>query len=247
MEDLFWTISFFPYFCSTFMITKAGRCPHGMKRFLGIAIGLAITLQAIAQIPYYAGTVGDGRLYGYTSVKCRPGINSQETYSTFQYGLGDHLATGIDLYTGPGNASYWGAILRYGQKISQWFNVGGEIMSSFDLNDSFRYSYLTTGLYMNGALSHDGRLFWCTNTWWIANKGADDSWTNYEYVGYTIPLKNGHSITPLVGAIHSWKFDQDIDVAAGFYYTIKNWTMYIWGNDFLKDHLRLVAGLEFIL
>ena len=209
-------------------------------------LGLLFSYQVVAQIPYYAGTVGDGLLYGYTSLKSRPGVNSQETYSTFQYGLGDHFAAGIDLYTGP-DCAYWGGILRYGHKFSQWINIGGEVMSSFDLNDSFRFSYLTSGLYMNGALSADGRLFWCTNSWWVANRGADDTWSNYEYVGYTFKLKNGHSVTPLAGAIHSWKFDQDIDVAAGFYYTVRNWTMYVWGNDFLKDHPRLVLGLEFIL
>ena len=52
----------------------------------------------MAQIPYYAGTVGDGKLYGYTSLKVRPGINHQETYTTFQYGLGDHWATGEIYY-----------------------------------------------------------------------------------------------------------------------------------------------------
>jgi len=60
------------------------------------------SLGAMAQIPYFAGTVGDGKLYGYTSLKCRPGINHQETYSTFQYGLGSEWAAGIDLYTGLG-------------------------------------------------------------------------------------------------------------------------------------------------
>ena len=217
-----------------------------MRKLLGILLGLLFTHQAIAQIPYFAGTVGDGLLYGYSSVKFRPGINHQETYSTFQYGIGNEFATGIDLYTGP-DCAYWGGLLRYGHKFSQWLNIGGEMMSSFDLNNSFQFAYLTSGLYMNGALSSDGRLFWCTNSWWVANKDADDTWSNYEYLGYAFKLKNGHSLTPMVGAIHSWKFDQDVDVATGFYYTVKNWTMYVWGNDFLKSHPRLVLGLEFIL
>jgi len=217
-----------------------------MRKLLGILLGLLFTHQAIAQIPYFAGTVGDGLLYGYSSVKFRPGINHQETYSTFQYGIGNEFATGIDLYTGP-DCAYWGGLLRYGHKFSQWLNIGGEMMSSFDLNNSFQFAYLTSGLYMNGALSSDGRLFWCTNSWWVANKDADDTWSNYEYLGYAFKLKNGHSLTPMVGAIHSWKFDQDVDVATGFYYTVKNWTMYFWGNDFLKSHPRLVLGLEFIL
>lgn len=37
-------------------------------------------------------------------------------------------------------------------------------MASFDLNDNFHFAYVTTGLYLNGALSCNGRLFWCTNT-----------------------------------------------------------------------------------
>lgn len=72
-----------------------------MKRLTVLWIGLLFAGLSFAQIPYFAGTVGDGRLYGYTSVKFRPGLNHQETYSTFQYGLGNHFAAGIDLYTGP--------------------------------------------------------------------------------------------------------------------------------------------------
>ena len=203
-------------------------------------------MQASAQIPYFAGTVGDGKIYGYTSLKVRPGINKQETYTTFQYGLGDHFATGVDLYTGPG-CSYWGALVRFGQSISQWFNVGVEIIPSFNLNDSFKFSYMTSGLYLNGAISRNGRLFWCTNTWWGLNDGADDTFSNYEYLGYTIPLKPQQSITPMVGTIHSWKFDQDLDIGAGFYYTIKSWNLYVWGNDFLKSHPRFIVGIDFAL
>ena len=216
------------------------------KALLFAVIVLLGSVEAIAQIPYYAGTVGDGKLYGYSSVKARPGINHQETYTTFQYGLGDHIATGIDLYTGP-DCAYWGALVRYGQTVSKWFNVGVEETASFNLNNSFRFSYLTSALYMNGAISGDGRLFWCTNTWWIANDGAADTFSNYEYLGYTIPLRGGNSLTPLAGAIHSWKFDQDVDLAAGFYFTHRNWSLYIWGNDYLKSHPRFVVGIDFVL
>ena len=54
---------------------------------------------AKAQVPYFAKTVGQNRMYAYTSMKVRPSINSQETYTTFQYGLSNSLATGLDLYT----------------------------------------------------------------------------------------------------------------------------------------------------
>jgi hypothetical protein len=203
-------------------------------------------MSSVAQIPYYAGTVGDGKMYGYSSLKVRPGINHQETYTTFQYGLGDRLATGIDLYTGP-DVAYWGALIRYGYKWSKWFNVGAEVTPSFNLNDSFKFSYLTSALYLNGAISSNGNLFWCTNTWWIVNKGAAYSFSNYEYLGYTVDLGKSYAITPMIGTIHSWKFDKDADVAAGFYYSQGNWNLYVWGNDFLESHPRFVVGIDFAL
>ena len=217
-----------------------------MKKTALLFVGLLLSIHATAQIPYFAGTVGQDKLYGYTSVKSRPGINQQETYSTFQYGLNNNLATGIDLYTGK-DCTYWGGLMRYGWNICKWFNVGAEVTSSFDLNDNFKFSYLTSALYMNGAIADDGNLFWCTNTWWVVNKGADNTFSNYEYLGYTIPFQNGQAITPMVGAIHSWKFDKDIDIAAGFYYTIKNWNLYVWGNDFLESHPRVVVGIDFVM
>lgn len=217
-----------------------------MRRIVACAVALLLILHVFGQIPYFAGTVGNGKLYGYSSVKCRPGINHQETYTTFQYGLGDQFATGIDLYTDP-NCTYWGALVRYGCPICKWFNVGAEVTPSFNLKDSFRFSYLTSALYLNGALTRNGRLFWCTNTWCIVNKGAKNTFSNYEYLGYTIPLKNGQAITPMAGAIHSWRFDQDADLAAGFYYTIKQWNFYVWGNGFLKAHPRIVVGVDFAL
>ena len=217
-----------------------------MRRLFVIASGLLFTLKATAQLPYFAATVGDGKLYGYSSVKWRPGTNRQETYTTFQYGVGKHFAPGIDLYTGP-KCAYWGALIRYGHEINKWINVGAEVIPSFNLNDSFRFSYLSSALYMNGAITRDGRLFWCSNTWWTVKDGAENTISNNEYIGYTFTLKNGHAITPMAGTIHSWKFDQDVDVTAGFYYTIKNWNIYVWGNDFLKSHPRLIVGIDFAL
>lgn len=217
-----------------------------MRKAVLVILGLLVFAHALAQIPYYAGTVGQGKLYGYTSLKVRPGKNHQETYTTFQYGLSSRLATGVDLYTGP-DCAYWGALIRYGLTPSQWYNVGAEFIPSFDLNNNFKFSYLTSALYMNGAITADGRLFWCTNTWWVVQNRAPFTLSNYEYLGYIIPLNSGRSITPMIGAIHSWKFDQDVDVAAGFYLTIKNWNLYFWGNDFLKSHPRIIAGIDFTL
>ena len=217
-----------------------------MKRFFPLLIVLLIATTAMAQVPYFAGTVGNNKLYGYTSLKVRPGKNAQETYTTFQYGLGNYTAVGLDLYTGTGS-NYAGYLFRAGKKISKWFGIGGQITPSFDLSNNFKFSYLTTALYMNGAISQDGIFFWCSNTWWGVNDGSPYTLTNWEYLGYAFSLRNGHSITPMVGTIHSWKFDQDVDIAAGLYYTIKNWNIYLWGNDFLKDHPRLVVGVDFAL
>lgn len=215
------------------------------KKLSTLAVAIISSMCVVAQIPYYAGTVGDGKMYGYSSLKVRPGLNQQETYTTFHYGLGDQFATGIDLYTGPGCA-YWGALVRYGYKCSQWFNVGAQVTPSFNLNDSFKFSYLTSALYLNGDISRDGKFFWCTNTWWGVNKGADNTFSNYEYLGYTFSLKKENAITPMIGAIHSWKFDKNVDLAAGFYYTMGNMNLYIWDNDLLKDHPRLIVGLDFV-
>jgi len=217
-----------------------------MKKVISVLCALLIVTAATAQVPYFAGTVGNNKLYGYTSLKLRPGINAQETYTTFQYGLGSYTAVGLDLYTGTGS-NYAGYLFRAGKKISKWFGIGGQITPSFDLSNNFKFSYLTTALYMNGAISQDGNFFWCSNTWWGVNDGSPYTLTNWEYLGYAFSLRNGHSITPMVGTIHSWKFDQDVDIAAGLYYTIKNWNIYLWGNDILKDHPRMVVGVDFAL
>lgn len=218
-----------------------------MKRIiLSCSFVAVMAMTASAQVPYFAGTVGNGKLYGYTSLKVRPGVNAQETYTTFQYGIGDYTAAGLDLYTSNGS-SYAGYLFRAGKKFSKWFGLGGQVTPSFDLSDNFRFSYLTAALYMNGSVTKDGRLFWCSNTWWGVNDGADNALTNWEYLGYSIPTTKGQSITPMVGVIHSWQFDQDADIAAGFYYTINNWNIYLWGNDFLKDRPRVVVGVDFAL
>jgi len=217
-----------------------------MKKYISLCIVLMFAaFELKAQVPYFAGTVGNGKLYGYTSLKIRPGINAQETYTCFQYGIGNHFAAGTDIYTGVGSV-YWGFLVRYGIKISPWFGIGGQVTPSFDLKNSFKYSYTTGAIYMNGQITKDGKLFWCSNTWFGFNKGAENTYTNWEYLGYTFKVGK-NSITPMIGAIHSWKFDQDVDLAVGFYYSIKKFNIYLWGNDFFKDNPRIVIGADFVL
>lgn len=217
-----------------------------MKKSFLLFLSLFIIECISAQIPYFSGTVGNNKLYGYTSIKFRPGINAQETYTTFQYGLGNSFAVGVDLSTLKDFANA-GVLLRYGHKFSPYFGIGGQLTPSFDLNNNMSFKYLTAALYMNGNILRDGRLFWASNTWWGINRNAANTISQYLYLGYNVKFKNGHSITPMVGEIHSWRFDQDVDIAAGFYYTIKNWNIYLWGNDFLKAHPRVIIGIDFVL
>lgn len=199
---------------------------------------------AMAQVPYFGKAPGNKKLYGYTSLKVRPGINSIESYNTFQFGLSDYTAVGLDYYTGPGSA-YMGYMLRIGYKASQWFSIGSTLTPSFDLNDNYKFSYFTGGLFMNGCLTKDARLFWCTNTWFGLNRDKSFSIRQFTYLGYEFALMNGDAITPMVGPDHSWKFDERIDIATGMYYTHGVWNLYVWGNDFCKPNPRVVIGVDF--
>lgn len=215
-----------------------------MKRIILIITFLASITSISAQVPYFAGTVGDQKLYGYTSIKFRPGNNRQETYTTFQYGITDYAATGLDLYTSNGQ-SYSGFLVRGGYKASKWFNVGAQVTPSFNLSDNFKFSYLTAAIYLNGNISPDGKYFWCSNTWLNINDGSPNTYMNWEYLGMSIPTKSNQSISPMIGCIHSWKFDKNADFALGAYYTIKNWNIYLWGNDFFKKYPRAIIGIDF--
>jgi len=218
-----------------------------MNHRLLISIFLTIvSITARAQIPYFSTTIGDKKLYGYTSLKFRPGMNTQESYTTLQYGIGEFTATGLDLYTSNAGTLV-GCLFRAGYKFNPRFGIGGQLTPSFDIHDKFNFSYLTSALYMNGAISEDGKLFWCSNTWWVVNKGAENTFANWEYLGYAFSLKKGHYITPMAGIIHSWKFDQEIDISVGVDYSFKRWNFYLWGNDFLTDNPRLVVGVDFFL
>jgi len=153
------------------------------------------------------------------------------------------MSAGMDLYTNHGDCCA-GGLFRIGHQLNKWFGIGGQITPSFNLSHNFRFAYLTSALYMNGALTENGNLFWCSNTWWSVNNGSDNTLTNWEYLGYRFTLGSDHHITPMVGTIHSWKFDQDVDISAGFYYSISRWNLYLWGNDFLKRNPRLVIGVD---
>ena len=122
-----------------------------MKRFLFVALVLVLSISAFSQIPNFGTTVGDQKLYGYSSMKYRAKADTWETYSTLQYGIGNHFQTGVDLYTN-GAANYIGYIVRGGTKINDYLKIGAQLTPSFDLNDHHKFSYLTSALYINSSL-----------------------------------------------------------------------------------------------
>ena len=65
------------------------------------------------------------------------------------------------------------------------------------------------------------------------------------YLGSNIKFNQSNSLVPMVGIIHSWKFDEDIDLAIGAYYVYKKYSFYIWGNDFFSSHPRGTVALDF--
>lgn len=215
-----------------------------MKRLYIVAVLLFVAFFAKAQVPYFAGTAGDGNLYGYTSLKFRPSINAQESYTTFQYGITDYAAVGTDIYT-YNNSVYWGFLSRGGYKFNKWYGIGIQATPSFDMGNNFEFNYLTLGLYQNGAITSDGNLFWVSNTWAGINRNAENTWNQWWYLGYYIDLKDAGGITPMLGCLHDWKFQNQADFAAGFYYTYKSWNFYVWGNDFFRNTPRLVFGIDF--
>lgn len=215
-----------------------------MKRLISIIITVTISTMALAQVPYFGKAPGNNRLYGYTSVKFRPDINCIESYNTLQYGITDYTAFGIDYYTGPGSA-YMGYMLRAGYKASQWFSIGCTLTPSFNLNDNFKFGYFTGGLFMNGGITKDARLFWCTNTWFGVNKDASYTIRQYSYLGYEFQINNADSITPMVGLEHSWRFESKPDIATGFYYTHKVWNLYLWGDNLCESNPRVSVGVDF--
>ena len=214
-------------------------------RFKLILVALVFATAAKAQVPNFGTTVGDQKLYGYSALKYRANVNAWETYSTLQYGVGKYFQFGADLTTSA-NANYIGYIASGGYKFSDYFKLGAQLTPSFDLSDNHKFSYLTSAVYMNGNLSKNGAWFYVTDTWLENDKEHLTSAKQWTYVGHTFDLPgNGNSITPIVGAIHSWKFDQDVDLAMGCYYSHKNINLYAWANDILTKQPRFVVAVEF--
>ncbi len=215
------------------------------KLILCFEVLLGCVAMSLAQVPYYGATVGKGRFYGYHSVKYRPGVNDMATYTTLHYGVASWLSVGTDLSTGK-DTRYIGYNLRVGRKFSTWFSAGLQVTPSFDMNDSHRFGYNSTGLFLNGNILKDSRLFWVSNTWHTIYRGGEDTLDQWTYLGSYLSLTKNTSIWPHVGMGNSWEFDRNVDLAMGIYYVYKNVGFYLWGNDFLKEHMRGTVGVDFV-
>ena len=167
----------------------------------------------------------------------------QETYTAFQYGITDYFAAGTDIYS-YNNSVYWGFLARGGYKFNKWYGIGLQATPSFNLGSSFKFSYLSLGLYQDGALTQNGNLFWVSNTWGTINRNGSTSWQQWWYLGYYADFGKHGGVTPMIGCLHDWAFREKADIAFGAYYTYKNWNFYLWGNDFLKNHPRIVIGVD---
>lgn len=215
-------------------------------RIFFIAVLLSTFIfEMCAQVPYFAETPGAKHLYGYVALKIRPGNNAQETYTTFQYGVGRYMAVGTDISTSTTSA-YMGFLYRAGARISKWFQVGGQITPSFNLLDQFKFSHVTTALYMNGVLTNDSKLFWVTNTWLtyygITKNCTIDQWV---YLGYTFQISKERSITPMLGSVFSWMFYSVPTPSIGLYYTHNSYNFYLWSDNLIDGNPRIVLGADF--
>ena len=208
---------------------------------------LSLTAVAVkAQVPYFACTVGNGRVYGYTSVKVKYGMNQLESYHTVQFGLGHNFAVGADLYAS-GASTYYGLLARFGYAFNPYFKVGFQLTPSFDLSNKFTFRYLTSAFYLNGAITQNEKFLWVSNTWYGINNGANNTINQWYYLGYNFTLKNKQSITPMVGCLYSWMFDSDADMAVGVYYTYRKFNFYLWSDNLFNRHPRIVIGVDFAI
>lgn len=205
---------------------------------------LSLIMDGFAQVPYFASTPGNNNLYGYISVKFRPRTNAQESYTTLQYGIGQCFAIGADITTSVSNA-YFGISARFGYMISKYFNIGIQVTPSFNLSDGFGFGYLSTALYMNGSIAFNDRLFWVANTWYTHNCNSSYSIEQWAYLGYNINLTENNSITPLIGVIYSWQFNDKPDLSIGAYWTHNNYNFYLWLDDAFRQFQRIVIGIDF--
>ena len=215
-----------------------------MKRILTGLFFSVIACTTFAQVPYWGGTVGKEKVYGYTSVKFRPGINALQNYTTLQFGVTDWFSVGTDLYADREAVNH-GLYLRFGKKWNKWISTGIQTSYVSDLRDNYKFVNVSTGLIFNGFIIPSGYLTWTSNTWMTFNRDGNHTYEHWLYLGSNIVFNEKHSLYPMIGIVHDWKFQQPVDLAVGAWYTYKHYSFYLWGNDFFKENPRVTVAVDF--
>ena len=218
------------------------------KRILFIILDLLCLSSLYAQVPYFGATVGKGKVFGYTSVKFRPTINALESYTTMQFGVLDWFSVGTDIYVSKEEINH-GLYVRGGYTLNKWFSFGAQATQYFNLKDSYKPMYTQLGVFLNGNILPSGYLFWTSNTWmsFYYDDMSKHTFKQWWYLGSNIPVNDNNSVVPMVGVIHSWKFDTPVDLAVGFYWVYKKYSFYLWGNDFFTKYPRVTVAVDFTI
>lgn len=215
-----------------------------MKKIFVFAVLAIVSTTVFAQVPYWGGTVGKGKVYGYTSLKFRPGINAMQDYTTLQFGITDWFSLGTDLSAGKDYTDH-GLYARVGKKWNKWISTGTQVSYMSDIRDNYKFSNVNAGLLFNGFILPSGYLTWTSNTWMTFNQDGNHNYEHWAYLGSNIELDKDNSLYPMVGIVHDWKFEEPVDLAVGAWYTHKNYSVYLWGNDFFKDNPRVTVAVDF--
>ena len=215
-----------------------------MKKIFSLLLLSYVTITLTAQVPYFGATVGEGKVFGYSSLKFRPRQNAQETYTTLQFGITDYFSVGTDFYANNETVGH-GFYARTGKTWSKWFSAGVQAIYQSNLRDNYKFSNVNTGIFFNGSITGNDLLFWASNTWLTFNHDGNHSYEQWWYFGVNIKFDKNNSLVPMAGLIHSWMFDQPADLAVGAYYVYKKYSFYLWGNDFFTDSPRLTVALDF--
>ena len=215
-----------------------------MKKIIISLFFVLFSICGFSQVPYWGATVGKEKVYGYTSVKCRPGINALQNYTTLQFGITDWFSVGTDLYADKETVDH-GLYVRLGKKWNKWISTGIQTSYMSNLRDNYKFSNVNTGLIFNGFILPSGYLTWTSNTWMTFNSDGNHTYEHWLYLGSNIVFNDKHSLYPMIGIVHDWKFQKPVDLAIGAWYTYKEYSFYLWGNDFFKENPRLTIAIDF--
>ncbi len=211
------------------------------KVLISLALCLLV-LPSFAQIPSFHRTAGDKTMYSFVIVDWNPEVQAMSSTSSFQWGIGDHFATGLT-FSNSLLTQNMALIARAGVKVNRYFGIGGMLTPWFNLNNGMEYSHFSGWLAINGDITD--KLSYCSNTGFSAR----DKISGYQlsYLGYTIGLNENWSLTPMVGASFSLAFDEPLLPTAGLFLAYKEWGFYVWGRQLANGDPSIEFSIEFRL